>query len=293
MRRLVKTLARRLGGGERAFFDDDYYRASYRDIAETGVDPFTHFMAHGWREGRNPSARFATLFYRDHHLDGAATNPLSHYVAAGARASGLATAPPSPAAALDVQRALVREGFDAAYYALQGAVADPLTHYLTAGWRQGRSPTPSFDPSRYNRENAYVEALDVAPYYHWASQRRMRSGAVRPARPAAVPRREIKRVIAPAFDAAAYLDRYADVRASGRDPLDHYVDHGWRERRDPAPLFDSAYYLAANADVAASGINPFYHYLTAGRAAGRRPNPVGSGLYPAHPAPDAAAWDAC
>ncbi|WP_397420243.1 hypothetical protein [Phenylobacterium sp.] len=73
------------------------------------------------------------------------------------------------------------------------------------------------------------------------------------------------RVVARAFDRAFYLTRYPDVAASGADPLEHFMAHGWHEGRDPNPDFSVLEYLAAFPDIAASGANPFLHHLTHGR----------------------------
>ena len=35
------------------------------DVAAAGLNPFTHFMESGWREGRDPNALFDTSFYLD------------------------------------------------------------------------------------------------------------------------------------------------------------------------------------------------------------------------------------
>lgn len=294
---IVRAIASFFGGrrGERAFFDDAFYRATYRDIAATGVDPYAHFAAHGWREGRNPSATFNTLFYRDYHLAGVAVDPLKHWIDAGAAASGLATAPPMADSFVALQRSVVAEHFDVGYYLLRGGAAatDPIAHYLAGAWRDGISPNPGFDPTRYGEENRFVETLGVSPFYHWCSQLRMRdagepkAAATKPP----VPFDELERVIAPEFDAEYYLHRQADVRKAKLDPLKHYLEHGWRERRDPHPLFDSFFYLERYRDVASARMNPFYHYLTIGRPEGRRSNPVGAHLYPGMRAP--ADWSRC
>ena len=274
---------------ERAFFDDAYYRRSYPDVDAAGADPFGHFAGHGWNEGRNPSAAFNTLFYRDYHLDGKEVDPLAHWVEAGGPSSGLATTPKTPESFLALQRSVVAEHFDLAFYLLQGGAgaADPITHYLAEGWRAGLSPSPGFDPSRYAEENRFVKALGVSPFYHRCSQHRMREmrRASKAREAQAVPLDELRRVVEPEFDRAYYLSRQADVREAGLDPLRHYLEHGWRERRDPHPLFDSHFYLGRHADVVASNVNPFYHYLTVGRAKGHRANPVGMRAYPPMRAP--------
>ena len=289
---IVQAIKAIVGGrrkGARAFFDDAYYRRSYADIAAAGVDPYSHYAGHGWREGRNPSAAFNTLFYRDTHLDGQEVDPLAHWIEAGGVSSGLATAPATPQSFLAVQRSVASKYFDPAFYQLQGGAgaADPIAHYLAEGWRTGLSPSPKFDPERYGEENRFVEALGVSPFYHWCSQHRMRGMRTNPkaARPRAVPLDEMRRVVEPEFDRAFYLSRQADVREAGLEPLKHYLEHGWREGRDPHPLFSSQFYLGRNPTLAASNINPFYHYLTIGRAQGLRGNPVGPRLYPAMRAP--------
>ncbi|MFK5596791.1 class I SAM-dependent methyltransferase [Methylobacterium sp. HMF5984] len=73
----------------------------------------------------------------------------------------------------------------------------------------------------------------------------------------------------PGFDQVYYLDRYPDIREAGVDPLQHFMDLGWREGRDPSPGFNVAGYLAANPDVRESGGNPLLHYLNYGLAQGR------------------------
>lgn len=66
------------------------------------------------------------------------------------------------------------------------------------------------------------------------------------------------------FDAAWYLDTYADVKAAGADPARHFLRFGAVEERDPGPDFSTRHYLRLYPDVKAAGVNPLIHYLTAG-----------------------------
>lgn len=62
-------------------FDAAYYLETYRDVAAAKVDPFEHFIAYGYREGRNPSRDFDTNFYMRRYLRGKPDiNPLIHYL---------------------------------------------------------------------------------------------------------------------------------------------------------------------------------------------------------------------
>ncbi len=74
-------------------FDVDYYLTEYRDVREAGADPVLHYMWTGHAEGRNPSRRFHTSYYRAKYLSGDRDiNPLVHYYETG-QAIGNETAP--------------------------------------------------------------------------------------------------------------------------------------------------------------------------------------------------------
>jgi len=75
------------------------------------------------------------------------------------------------------------------------------------------------------------------------------------------------------FDSAYYLIKNPDVRLKDIDPLWHFIEHGWKEGRNPSLYFDTTYYLEANSDVRQAGINPLIHYLKYGCKEGRRPHP--------------------
>jgi hypothetical protein len=77
--------------------------------------------------------------------------------------------------------------------------------------------------------------------------------------------------VAQEFDAHYYYACYPDVCEAGVDALEHFMEIGWREGRNPSHNFDVSYYLAINADVVAAGINPYAHYIQAGRSEGRSP----------------------
>jgi hypothetical protein len=72
-----------------AEFDAAFYLASNTDVAKTGADPLDHFLASGWREGRDPNASFSVKDYLESYPDIAAAdiNPFIHYLSAG-RAEG-------------------------------------------------------------------------------------------------------------------------------------------------------------------------------------------------------------
>ena len=91
----------------------------------------------------------------------------------------------------------------------------------------------------------------------------------------------------PLFDVAWYVRQNPDVRKSGMNPLVHYLLRGGAEGLDPHPLFDSDWYLSKNADVRNSEINPLVHYLQFGAFEGRDPHPLFDAAWYMRQNPDA------
>ncbi len=75
-------------------FDERYYLRVNPDCRRADSDPLLHYLRHGAREGRNPSASFNTRFYQSVYPDVAASgmNPLVHYIRIG-RKEGRQTLP--------------------------------------------------------------------------------------------------------------------------------------------------------------------------------------------------------
>jgi glycosyltransferase involved in cell wall biosynthesis len=73
------------------------------------------------------------------------------------------------------------------------------------------------------------------------------------------------------FDPAWYLRRYSDVRISKIDPLDHYLDFGGLERREPGPDFDTSWYLSQCSRAQHLEQPPLLHYLRTGASRGCTP----------------------
>ena len=71
------------------------------------------------------------------------------------------------------------------------------------------------------------------------------------------------------FDCKWYLDHYPDVKAAKIDPILHFLNHGWRENRNPSSLFITKFYLQYNPDIKKAQINPLLHYIRYGKKEGR------------------------
>jgi len=66
------------------FFDSDFYREQNPDLP-AGMNPLLHYCVEGWRAFKNPSLRFSTWWYRVNHMGSyeGELNPLAHYLLFG------------------------------------------------------------------------------------------------------------------------------------------------------------------------------------------------------------------
>lgn len=151
----------------RDFVDQEYYLSANPDVRQAGMDAALHYAAHGWREGRNPSASFSTAEYCARHPDlrAGGTNPLLHFITSlkKDRTSAL----PAP----EVIRVVAAE-FDPSFYLAHygdriapGATA--LDHFCQSGWRDGLDPNAAFSTRHYLATNPDVKACDINPFWHF------------------------------------------------------------------------------------------------------------------------------
>jgi hypothetical protein len=172
---------------------------------------------------------------------------------------------------------LIRQAgaFDEAWYLKQypdvaRAGHSPLLHYLRYGWEEGRDPSPNFSTTFYIQN--YPDVGEINPLVHYVKVGRLDQRKTKGEAKKDFPE-FIRETVASKFDAAFYRATNPDVVAAGIDPLMHFLEHGWKQGRDPEPGFSVTAYLKTYPDVAATGINPFYHYIITGRREGRIPAP--------------------
>jgi glycosyltransferase involved in cell wall biosynthesis len=224
-------------------FDRHWYLATNADVAASGSDPLSHYLEHGWTEGRSPSPQFDNAWYVSQYPDArdAGCGPLVHYLRTG-RAKGYtfsgppASAPASQPATDDASlseacRIIDDSGlFDRdAYLTENPDVAnkgvDPLRHYVESGWREGRRPSAFFDAS-------------------W------------------------------------YLYQYSDVAEAAINPLLHYIRDGKAEGRAPNAFFDPEWYESFIVRTPEDeGQAPYTIFTSRGLATGHPPLPELQAVY--------------
>ena len=265
----------------RSGFDKRYYIATYKDVAEAGIDPVGHYLVTGWLEGRNPSATFDTRFYLSRYSDVAlsGTNPFVHYLKIGRAENRAAsemqlketecseytlrvTSPHSRFLDSAIAYSPHDLLFDSAWYSarypdVNESRIEPLRHYLNSGVREGRDPHPMFHTRFYlSQVNERKDAI-ADPLSHY-----LQSGTKHGLSPH------------PLFDRLWYRFGNRDVIPNGMDEFVHFILVGDKQGRSSHPLFDPVFYLRNNPEVASAGIGPLRHFLEFGGREWRNPHPL-------------------
>ncbi len=179
--------------GHSGLFDIAYYTGTYPDLSDLGTGALTHYIEHGWREGRRPNPYFDPHWYVAENPD-VTGDPLLHYITTG-EAEGRRPIPwfdpvwyrdtyPVPDGMLLLRHYLLNRhrsdvsplpGFDPAFYLriypdIAQAGVDPLEHYMVQGFREARRPFAGFDPLFY-RARYLATDPDANPLLHYLEHR--------------------------------------------------------------------------------------------------------------------------
>lgn len=245
-------------------FNGDWYAARL-DLSGR-PSAFERYVTHGWRSGEPYAPEYGQA-------------PIGPGVAYAAGLGG------HPLAAALVERERSGGMFDGVWYLSENAdVAtagvDPFEHFVLYGCFEGRSPSPQYSLS------------DMA-----AAGGRRYPGVDNPFAAALLDREGA----ACWLDATWYLNTNPDLVAAGVDPMLHYYNSGWLERRKPSPQFgygpspsfDADWYRQTNADVLFEPMLPYDHFLSVGWKEGRDPSPDFSLAAYAHgkPVPRHGQWN--
>ena len=243
-----------------ALFDPVWYRMRYPETA--GRDPARDYLETGWREGRDPSLWFSSRDYLDAHPE-AGGNPLVHFLTQGWRQFGLVL--PRPLCSPEECKLLADSPlWDEAWYRERypdlEQCSDLLKHYLTKGWREGRTPSPWFDPDFYCRNCPDVTGNPLVHYLAY--------GQFEGRSPQELnwPEVGLEVTAAGLFRPDWYRARHSEIGAA--DPWTHFVAAGCAAGFDPSPEFSLTLYRELNPDV--QDANPLIHYWLHGREEQRR-----------------------
>jgi lysozyme family protein len=184
--------------GDSAIFNPSAYLAANPDVAAAGVDPYTHWLTSGDREGRLGTFGLPP----DYQPIAGFSSPMDPPLRPGFLPGDLPPTRPAP---------------------------DALTPNLGMGLPAPPGPLYGFDTEAYKTANPDVAAAGVDPLRHFAESgwKENRPGAVSHVG---------DRDFAGLFSPAAYLFNNPDVKSSGLDPWQHFMRYGVNEGRQGAGL---------------------------------------------------------
>jgi hypothetical protein len=289
---------------EYQLFNEEFYLKNNPGIDVSGCDPFLHYMNLGWMEGRSPSSSFNISLYRQISpgFHTRAENPILHFLNTGMvdkrMRRSVRKLPSLDALLIDTVNKY--KLIDETWYLdnnpdVKVSGQDPLIHYIHWGYSEKRDPSPIFNRRSYRLICPYYDMDHQNPILHFVLtgiddpvlEKRVRIMTNTNLRfpvfdfldnnvhihrsltnidELVILPSELERIISEyhLFDSNWYLEKYPDVRAAGMDPMLHYMNWGYLERRDPAPYFNSILYKLVYPDFRIREENPILHFVMSG-----------------------------
>ena len=239
-------------------FDPVWYRRNTPGVGEE--DPFLHFAFKGWKENCDPSPEFSLENYLQLNPDVRGRNPLHHYWLFGRQENRSFRHP------LDEEKALLESSpfwDDVSYLErYQDIIANPEAHYILYGGSEGRSPSPAFDCIDYPRISPDIPA-GGNPLLHFLKTGISQNSPILDGRPGTEPLDTALIYKSGLFDEEYYCNLYPEAASSG-NPLNHFMQSGWQEGREPSEKVSVQDYLRLNPDIKSAGINPLTHMVQNG-----------------------------
>ena len=213
------------------FFDTVHYQAQLSGALPASTTYFEHYVIEGARLGLTPTP-FFDLAHIAQQVDGAQPESLLDFLS------------DHRFRVIDPHVMFSKSHYKAIYVDIDNAGVDPFGHFLAHGWREKRATHPFFRPEDYGRFG-FPDSPDVADF-----NRRFMAVCNEPA----------LAQTQPMFDVSHYS------RALGPDgnianPLQHFLNVGWRDGISPFPLFDIQYFLNQTGESPPRR-NPYVDYLS-------------------------------
>ncbi|MCD7781380.1 MAG: glycosyltransferase [Methanosphaera sp.] len=265
-------------------FDKQYYLEQCPAIKEANIDPLEHYLLEGYIDNLNPSRDFSTLYYKQKYLGGLDNiNPLLDYaigIVNGKKdvQTNKELAYPKIMECVDI--IYESNTFDEQYYrennpGVDGSIRDLIHHYILNALSTYPNPNKFFDTKYYLENNPEVVVEAINPYYHYLTKGRSMNLSPLPTRSQQENQKKIEdsykkqaEVIGESkyFDEDYYIKKYSEIRNSLLDPLDHYTQLGYKQKKNPSRFFDNNYYLYKYNEEIPENTNPLYHYIVEGKS---------------------------
>ena len=144
---------------------------------------------------------------------------------------------------------------------------DPVLHYLIIGYLKGFNPSPDFDSWNYYNLNSDVKSADFNPLLHYEMYGRKENRKYQFTK-------EEKNVEYFTISNSSYYDKEWYVEnydiPNDIDPVNHYLNEGYKKGFNPGPNFSTNEYYECNRDVKNRDMNPLLHYELYGQFENRK-----------------------
>jgi glycosyltransferase involved in cell wall biosynthesis len=218
-----------------SLFDAEYYLANNPDVRNAGPDPAKHYLIHGWKEGRDPSAAFSTPQYLFDNPDvaRARVNPLVHYLRYG-RLEGRPIGPQTSALGSTSSPASVHSA-SVSHQALHQALVEVGDLPITLGHESVSNAAIDAEIEAIRKSGLFDEHFYRSMYtdLQGAPCDLIRHYCEHGWRQGRNPSDD--------FDTRFYLATYSDIRNAGINPFWHYVVAGASEMRHAIPDLATRY----------------------------------------------------
>ncbi|WP_417463064.1 glycosyltransferase [Kordiimonas sp.] len=181
--------------------------------------------------------------------------------------------------------AVARQNFDEAFYLVQcpdvaKSGESAFKHFMKTGWREGLDPAPWFSVKAYLNAYPDIKKADLNPFVHYLTQGKKEqrplpgtSDTVAP--PPANAQGERERIEASSYFDATYYAALKPPLPPGTDPLQHFMERGWRDGRRPSLLFDIKEFDRQIGNRRNEAVNPILDLLDSGLEGTIRLNRLG------------------
>lgn len=261
-----------------AELDTQYYAAENIDVAQSGEDLVAHYIDYGAAEGRNPHPDFDAKFYQNCYpevIEGD-FNPFYHWIKIGQYKNYICHPRNVWRPSIDPAHLyhIIRIGFDAKFYkennpdVAKVRKIDVVQHYIDFGADEGRWPRRDFDTQYYLQRYPEVQRSRKNPFYHWITEGKFK-GYKSHIDDGQADVDSVYRVVRNELDFEFYVAQNLDVQdLIDKDVVQHYIDKGALEGRNPRSDFDTNFYFDEYLGSDKESINPLYHWGAVGKSKG-------------------------
>jgi len=126
---------------------------------------------------------------------------------------------------------------------------DPAKHYLKHGWIEGRNPSSKFNTTEYLAQ--YPDCKICPLVFEYIIKHKK-------IKPSVDEYKLIQK--SKYFNTAWYFRQYPDIKIAKIDPIQHYLEFGWKEGRIPSQYFNDKEYPEIYHLAQSKNINPLVYY---------------------------------